>query len=145
MVVKLQIYLLQILLHFLIRFLKSTKTLCIIRKHAFHHFRHAPVSVCLNFFQSFQGNWVYFRNVFFWIGRDWEVLVKVDYHERDRNVTHSLDVPALRMPHMPNEQNSLQRCLNIFVLANFVILGADSLDITLNGPMYLFLLFIELC
>ncbi len=45
---------------------------------------------------------------------------------------------------MPNEQNPFQRRLNIAVLANVVILGADSLDIALNGPMHLFLLLIEL-
>jgi hypothetical protein len=49
------------------------------------------------------------------------------------------------MPHVPNKKNSLEGCLNVAVLANIVILSADSLDIALNRSMDLFLLLIELC
>lgn len=46
---------------------------------------------------------------------------------------------------MPNKKNSLERSLNIIVFANVVILCSDTFYITLNGSMYLFLLFIKLC
>lgn len=134
---------LQVLLYLPIGFLEATEALSIVRDDAFHHFTHAPVSICFYFEQSLLRYSVYLHAIFLGLPGDRQVLIQKNDHKRNHNIAHSLHIAALRMAHVPDEQYPFQPGLDSFIFTYLVILTPYPPYISLDGFVNLFLLLVE--
>lgn len=140
---KLWIYFMKKLLDFAISLLKSSKTMSIIGYHAFHHFRHAPIHICLNLYYRFIWQYIYICAKCHFLKINWNELSDKNNQKWYADIAHSLDITTLRMSHVPYKQNSSQSLLNYSIFKDFRIFVTDSFDVAVNCSMYFFLILVE--